>query len=476
MRKFVLISIVTVAGLLGFPASALAADGLRIPPGFTVAERETIAGGLMRYRLVREHPETVVNVAWQAVGSPSRLRVVLSNEEIAGAQPQSELTSSMCRRIRCLVAINGDFFAGEGTPVGAVLSEGQLLHSPNRKHHQLSLSEGGLLETGSLEWRGTLVPTDLRPLELDGVNIVREANQLVLYTPANGPTTGANAYGVELVVSVVKPAGPIHVGQTTVVELTELRRAGDSPIPGDGAVLSGHGRGAQALIDLWERFQSDEVGGEVLLRLDVEPDAIESIGGSPILVRNGRRWFADEDRELYKLHHPRTMAGWNAAGDLMLVTVDGRQPGYSVGLTMVEAAQLMIDLGAEEAINLDGGGSTTFVVDGAVVNRPSDRVVRRTGAGSTIVAIPRTTDRVVANVERPVAVALALVGPANALAEPVLLKPGTLSIPLADPTAAGRPALVLSSDVTRQDTGPIVLALMTLSAGAVAVRRRGFAA
>jgi hypothetical protein len=115
------------------------------------------------------------------------------------------------------------------------------------------------------------------------------------------------------------------------------------------------------------------------------------------------------------------------------------------------------------------------VIGGGVANRPSDRVVRRPGVGSTVVTIPRKTDRVIANVERPVAVALALVGPANTSPVAALLKPGTLSFPLADPDAAGRPALVLASDVARQDTGPIVFALMMLSAGAVALRRRGFA-
>ncbi len=56
----------------------------------------------------------------------------------------------------------------------------------------------------------------------------------------------------------------------------------------------------------------------------------------------------------------------------MLVTVDGRRPGVSVGLTVAEAARVMRALGAREAMNLDGGGSTTMVVRSRVVNRPSD--------------------------------------------------------------------------------------------------------
>ena len=71
------------------------------------------------------------------------------------------------------------------------------------------------------------------------------------------------------------------------------------------------------------------------------------------------------------------MAGVTAAGDILLVTVDGRQPGYSVGLSFPEEAAVMRALGAEEALNLDGGGSTTMVVGGQLLGRPSDATGER---------------------------------------------------------------------------------------------------
>jgi len=69
---------------------------------------------------------------------------------------------------------------------------------------------------------------------------------------------------------------------------------------------------------------------------------------------------------------PRTAIGITADHRLFLVTVDGRQPHHSIGMTLWELAQFMVQLGCQEAVNLDGGGSTTFVVRGRVVNRPSD--------------------------------------------------------------------------------------------------------
>jgi hypothetical protein len=71
--------------------------------------------------------------------------------------------------------------------------------------------------------------------------------------------------------------------------------------------------------------------------------------------------------------HPRTGIGTTADGRLLLVTVDGRRRRHSVGMTLIEFAREFERLGATWALNLDGGGSSTMVVRGKVVNRPSDR-------------------------------------------------------------------------------------------------------
>jgi hypothetical protein len=105
---------------------------------------------------------------------------------------------------------------------------------------------------------------------------------------------------------------------------------------------------------------------------------------------------------------PRTILGWSSRGTVFLVTFDGRQGTYALGVTLPEAASFMRALGVTEALNLDGGGSTTFAQGGRVLNRPSDRLVRR-GSGTTIVHAPKRGDRLIRNVERPVAIALAVV-------------------------------------------------------------------
>ena len=108
------------------------------------------------------------------------------------------------------------------------------------------------------------------------------------------------------------------------------------------------------------------------------PGILETSGGNPTLVRNGRVLSGNVDGTTpFHRRNPRTAVGATADGRLLIVTVDGRQPGHSVGMSLRELAELFVGLGARSAINLDGGGSTTMVIDGTIVNRISDPQERR---------------------------------------------------------------------------------------------------
>jgi exopolysaccharide biosynthesis protein len=104
---------------------------------------------------------------------------------------------------------------------------------------------------------------------------------------------------------------------------------------------------------------------------------VEVVGGFPLLVADGRGVLADQTGIIPTFgpaRHPRTVVAWNEnTRRTWWVTVDGRQPPWSAGMSLEETEWLMLRLGARHALNLDGGGSTAFVLDGRVVNRPSDR-------------------------------------------------------------------------------------------------------
>lgn len=127
-------------------------------------------------------------------------------------------------------------------------------------------------------------------------------------------------------------------------------------------------------------FGPDTMGpGEV-------PEGIQVIGGDPELLARGRRpgdLGVAARPSFATVRHPRTAIGFDSAnGRLWLVVVDGRQAPRSVGMSLPELADLMLGLGADEALNLDGGGSTAMSLRGRIVNRPSDATGERTVANS----------------------------------------------------------------------------------------------
>lgn len=104
-------------------------------------------------------------------------------------------------------------------------------------------------------------------------------------------------------------------------------------------------------------------------------DVATAIGGSPVLVENGQIRVTDGE-ELIDVNNgnrePRTAIGYTADNEAILMVIDGRAPGFSLGATLPEVAQMMKELGAVEAMNLDGGGSSAMIVNDEVINRPSD--------------------------------------------------------------------------------------------------------
>jgi len=107
------------------------------------------------------------------------------------------------------------------------------------------------------------------------------------------------------------------------------------------------------------------------------PDGVSQVvGGFPMLLSGGERvgdLLVGENPSFAAARHPRTAVGFDSARELLwMVGVDGRQPGYSDGMSLPELAGLMEALGVTDAVNLDGGGSTVMVLRGVAVSRPSD--------------------------------------------------------------------------------------------------------
>ncbi len=114
--------------------------------------------------------------------------------------------------------------------------------------------------------------------------------------------------------------------------------------------------------------------------------------GVPRLIKNGKieiTWEQEKSSKAFvETRHPRTAVAKLKDGKFLMVTVDGRQPDFSVGMNLRELAELLLELGATDAMNLDGGGSTTMFLGGKIVNRPSDKEGERK-VGDAILVTPR---------------------------------------------------------------------------------------
>jgi hypothetical protein len=336
----------------------------------TPVRGQTLVPGVIYSRQVEftAHGPVVIHVisAPKPVGLYG-LKPVLSNNTIIGR----ERVTSMQKRVSgdaTVAGVNGDLFSfTDGHPTGGLIRGGILDSAPVDFRSTVGIDTDGVLHVERVRMAGTWQGSGQR--RILGINEVPRANRTTLYTRAWGPRTPAENGGAQAIIQpfpATKPNTPL----TGVV--TQYVTGGNQPIPADGAVLVA--RGAQA------GFLSAEapVGTNVTVLLTLTPpwaNVLEAVGGGPVIVRDGKPVFRSlegftTDQLAYR--HPRTGVGQTADGRIMLVAVDGRQPGYSTGLTNFELALTMMRLGCVTASALDAGGSTTMAFDGKLLNRPSD--------------------------------------------------------------------------------------------------------
>ena len=207
-----------------------------------------------------------------------------------------------------------------------------------------------------------------KEIHVQGLNQERDNNgQISFYTPQFGSSTRTNG-GCEVVLSdVAQPLTPKYQSRFTV---SDVNNSGNTGIPKDGFVLSARS-GSDAAKILSNLKFGDQ--GEITLSFLPEEwnEVVEGIGGNSWLVKHGKIYKAGHEGPKANRDDPRTALGYNDK-KLFLIVVDGRQGGYSNGMSYDDVAAAMIELGATEAINLDGGGSSTFIVNGKLINRPSD--------------------------------------------------------------------------------------------------------
>ena len=357
-----------------FRATAPRAQQLDLP------EPRNVAPGVLLYHLdspALVDPEGPVSI-WMLRLDPAKvdLQAALSNDEIMGV----ESVAGIAERHKPIAAINAGFFLPNGDPAGVMAIDGRLVSDTRRQRGAIGISRdktGVKLVFARLRAAASLVlqnnsPNDdgqaMTTIAIDGIDTTRLRGQLMLYTPSYHADTDTAKGGLEWVID--RQRGRLISGP---------HRDGKTRIPARGFVLSFGGERAPEALQLLGR------GTRVRLDVSYEPDegepkswllAQDIVGGAGLLIRDGRDiedWSIERFNQGFaENRHPRTMIGTAADSTIWLVTVDGRQPEQSVGMTLVELRALAHRVGLVNALNLDGGGSTTMWVQGQVVNRPSD--------------------------------------------------------------------------------------------------------
>jgi hypothetical protein len=334
--------------------------------------------------------------------------------------PERETLTSIAARTDALAATNGGYFVispQDGTPgdlAGISMLDGDLVSEAvdGRTNFILPEGSGEGADIATLTDATIATASDGASREVDGSNrkpgLIRacggeggdipteepkhdftctDSSELILFTPVFGATTEPGE-GAE---AVLDSSGMV----------TELRSQRGGAIPPNGSILSGTGEAAQWLVTHLQPGTRVAIEHSFLAegRMLQGPENLGIINGGPRLLRGGgvnitayaEGFHWTEDPEFYYRfgvkRNPRTLAGIMPDGDLLLAAVDGHRPGYSVGASFRESAVIMGALGAEEAVNLDGGGSTTMTVGEELVNRPSDATGERP-IGDAVVILP----------------------------------------------------------------------------------------
>ncbi|WP_233520008.1 phosphodiester glycosidase family protein [Prauserella sp. PE36] len=372
------VAAVCAAVVVVLPVTPSAADPLDAPlgppPVETVAAADGDAGlitdtattpvapGLTLTEFDRFDPQGWIRGDTLAIDLTAGLRpTYLSPGAVSARTPLSEQVA----RAGAVAGVNGDFFDinATGAPLGVGIDDGELQTAPASGHNlTAAITEDGTARLAEVFLTASLTLPGGEVVPATNLNGARlPANGIGVYTPLWGSASRATSV-----------AGAQRVREVEVRDgvVTAVRdKPAEGPIAGGSTVVLARDGGADALAAL---KPGDAVTVEYAPRTEAG-DVSVAVGGNKVLLRDGVVQNVDAATA-----HPRTAAGFSADGTRMwLVTVDGRQAD-SRGMTELELARHLKSLGADDALNLDGGGSSTLLAREqgeqvpTVHNSPSD--------------------------------------------------------------------------------------------------------
>ena len=258
--------------------------------------------------------------------------------------------SKIAQRENAIAAINGGYFKPQtGVPLGTLMIDKKVYTGPIYDRVAMGIFDNGY-GMARVQLKATL-STNLGNIKIDNINQPRmlSTNTLV-YTPEWG------SYA---------PPCPKY-GKAIAIQNNKITEEsyGSLLIPENGYVIVAPEKVLNPILGA-KKFKLD-------IKMNPEwKDVNHIISGGPYLVKNNEIYVDMTAQKLSAIggRNPRTAIGYTKDNHLIMMTADGRE-GSSIGLTLIELANLMKEFGCVNAMNLDGGGSTVMYVNGNVVNRP----------------------------------------------------------------------------------------------------------
>lgn len=330
---------------------------------------EQIAPGVKYTSLLRRMPAGMISAHILDLSPTANYKIkpILSNDAISGL----ERLGSMAERNEAIAAVNSSYFALNGEILGLLKINGEIASTSYIDRTALGVLPDGKTLMAVVNYKGSVTLPDGRMIAITGVNHERGTNDLILYNNYFDSMTGTNTFGTDYILNNDKIIAIAH---------------GNAGIPPGGVVISAHGTMEKALLGL-------KVGDSIKIRQTLGDEwdkTTDVVGAGPRLLKNGAIVVTSKEEEfpadIAVGRAPRTAVGVTKDGHIVLLVVDGRQRD-SIGMSLQELAQMMQELGCNDAMNLDGGGSSEMVVNGKAVNNPSDG--RERSVGGALMIVPK---------------------------------------------------------------------------------------
>lgn len=298
------------------------------------------------------------------------MRVAPANKNsLAGGAAVSKMAqANTTDEVQYFAGVNADFF-GYSKPIGSTVINNEIWYANNNGWTGWGIDADKKTLLGNSTFSGTVTSSNGTSANLTSVNNARAENNLVVYTPKYGTTSGTNDYGYEVIITPVD--GTLHFGsmEMTVAEAPHVK--GSTTIPAGSYVLSGHGTAATFVSGL---TQGEKITINTQMKLgDNTIIPTQLAGGQPMILSGGVVLNTESALDHLTALNPRTAVGYDATGTkLVLLVVDGRSTA-SQGCVSKVLADIMREVGCSEAMNFDGGGSSALYTKVlGVRNDPSD--------------------------------------------------------------------------------------------------------